>query len=121
MSNFDLKKYLGENKLTPKSKIEEQSSGVSWAFFTGKSHNGANAYMINQTNHAVGSEDLEEDIKEAFYDTFVRPWNDDFEDNEEDIIFNTDVEFEGWGGEVVYRGELDLYFEDDKVEFIVFP
>lgn len=120
MDNFDLKKYLGENKLTPKNKIEEQSSGIYWSFFTGKSFDGANAYTINKSNNAVGSEGLEDDIKEAFYETFVLPWNEDFEDNEEDIIFFTDVEFGGYGGKAVYRGELELELENDEVEFIVF-
>ena len=120
MNNFDLKKFLVENRLTPNSRVEEQSSGIYWSFFTGKSHDGANAYTLNKSNDAAGSDGLEEDLKEAFYETFVRPFNEDFEDNEEDIIFFTDVEFGGYGGKVIYRGELDLSLENDEVEFILF-
>ena len=120
MNNFDLKKFLAENKLTSNSKIEEQSSGIYWSFFTQKSHDGVNAYTLNKSNDAVGSDGLKEDIKEAFYETFIRPWNMDFEDNEDDIMSNIGVEFEDYGGNVAYHGELEIRIEYDEVEFILF-
>ena len=120
MNNFDLKKFLVENKLTSNGRIAEQSAGTYWSFLTGESHDGANAYKINNSNGAPGSDDLEEDLKDAFYDTFVQPHNEDYEDNEEDIKFNTDVEFSGYGGKLFYRGEIELELEHDGVEFILF-
>ena len=120
MNNFDLKKFLSENKLTSNSRIEEQSSGTYWAFFTGASFDGVNAYKINSSNGTPGSSELESDIIDAYYDTFVEPRNEDYSDNEEDIKFSSDVEFSGFGGKVTYRGEIDLELEHDEVEFIVF-